>query len=55
MEQSSILGLVESNDNIRLLAKIICDDIKKLKKGISVKMIRCGIKNREPYYEFQPI
>ena len=55
MEQPSILGLVESNDNIRLIAKIICDDITQLKKGISVRMIRCGIKNDDPYYEFQPI
>jgi len=55
MEQPSVFGLVELNDNIRLMAKIRCDDIAQLKKGISVRMMRCGIKNNEPYYEFQPI
>jgi len=55
MEQPSVFGLVELNDNIRLMAKIRCDDIAQLKKGIFVRMMRCGIKNSEPYYEFQPI
>jgi len=55
MEQPSIFGLVELNDNVRLVAKIRCDDIIQLKKGMPVRMIRCGIKNNDPYYEFQPI
>lgn len=54
-DQPSIFGLVELNDNIKLMAKIKCDDISQLKKGIAVRMIKCGIKNNNPYYEFQPI
>ena len=55
MEQPSIFGLVELNDNVRLVAKIRCDDIIQLKKGMPVRMVRCGIENNDPYYEFQPI
>ncbi len=55
MDQPAIFGLIELNDNIKLMAKIECDDIAQLKKGIDVRMIRCGIKNNSPYYEFQPI
>jgi len=55
MNQPSIFGVVELNGNIKLIAKIECDNISQLKKGIGVKMIRCGIKNNNPYYEFQPI
>ncbi len=55
MEQPSIFGMVQLNDNITLMARIKCDDVTQLKKDISVKMIRCGIINKDPYYEFQPI
>jgi uncharacterized OB-fold protein len=55
MEQPSIFGMVQLNDNITLMARIKCDDITQLRKGILVKMIRCGIINKDPFYEFQPI
>lgn len=55
MDQPCIVGMVELNENIRLLARIICYDTAQLKMGISVRMIKCGIQNNQPYYEFQPI
>jgi uncharacterized OB-fold protein len=55
MERPSIFGVVELNGNIRLLTKIRCDNITQLKKGMSVRMIKCGVKSNQPYYEFQPI
>lgn len=55
MENSPVFGLVELNDNIKIMAKIKCDNITQLKKGVLVKMIKCGISANEPYYEFQPI
>lgn len=55
MEQPSVFGLVQLNDNVKLMAKIRCGDVTQLKKGIAVRMIKCGIKNNNPYYEFQPI
>jgi len=55
MGEPSVFGVVELNDNIKLMAKIRCDDIKQLKKGILVKMTKCGIRGNDPYYEFQPI
>ena len=51
----SIFGLVELDHEIRLMAKIQCDDVSELKKGMPVKLLKCGIKNSDPYYEFQPI
>ena len=55
MGQPSVFGIVQLNDNITLMARIKCNDITQLKNGISVKMIRCGIIDKDPYYEFQPI
>jgi len=53
--EPSAFGVVEFDYNIRLIGKISYDDIKQLKIGIHVRMIRCGINDNEPYYEFQPI
>lgn len=55
MAKSSIFGIVELHENIRLLGKIISDNPSELKKGMNVKLIRCGIENNEAYYEFQPM
>lgn len=51
----SIFGIVELDDNIRLLGKIHCESSSMLKKGMSVKLIKCGMKNNDAYYEFQLI
>jgi hypothetical protein len=55
LEQPSIFGLVELDHKIRLIAKIQCDDVSQLKKGIPVKLLRCGMNNSDPYYVFQLI
>jgi len=52
--EPSVFGLVELDNGIRLMAKIVGKDAK-LKKGDDVKMTKCGIENNEAYYEFQPI
>lgn len=54
VDQPIVFGLVELKDKIRLIAKIRCDDISQLEKGIPVRMVRCGVRNNDPYYEFQP-
>ncbi|MGH9933522.1 MAG: Zn-ribbon domain-containing OB-fold protein [Nitrososphaerales archaeon] len=54
-EQSSVFGVVELDHNVRLIAKIQCLHVSQLKKGLPVRMLRCGMKNSDPYYEFQPI
>ena len=53
--QPTIFGLVELDHKIRLIAKIQSDDVSQLKKGIPVIMIKCGMNDGDPYYEFQPI
>jgi len=55
LEQPSVFGLIELDHKIRLMAKIQCDNVSQLKKGIPVKLVRCGMRNSDPYYEFQPI
>jgi len=50
-----IFGMVELNESIRLLGRIICNNDIELKKGINVKLIKCGIENNDVYYEFQPM
>lgn len=50
-----IFGIVVLNENIRLLGRIICDDNIELKRGINVRLIKCGIENNDVYYEFQPM
>lgn len=52
--QPVIFGLVELNQGIRLMARIICPDKNYLKKDL-VKLVKCGVNNGEPYFEFQPI
>ncbi|NMJ88024.1 MAG: hypothetical protein EX285_09375 [Thaumarchaeota archaeon] len=49
-----IFGMVKLNENICLLGRIICHHNNELKKGINVKLIKCGIENNNVYYEFQP-
>lgn len=51
----SIFGIVELDDNIRLLGKIHCESSSMLKKGMGVKLTKCGMKNNDAYYEFQLI
>ncbi len=51
----SLFGLVELDEGVRLVAKIECSDASKLKAGMPVEMVRCGLVNKEPYFEFQPI
>ncbi|MEM2760704.1 MAG: zinc ribbon domain-containing protein [Nitrososphaerales archaeon] len=51
----TVFGLVELNDNVRLLGRITCKDNSALRRGMDVKMIRCGIEGNDAYYEFQPI
>ncbi len=55
MQQPWVFGLVELGDGIRLMAKILCDDLGQLRKGMNVRMVRCGVENNGPYYEFEPI
>jgi uncharacterized OB-fold protein len=55
LQPPSVFGLVELDHEIRLIAKIQCDDVLQLKKGIPVRLLRCGMNNSDPYYEFQPI
>lgn len=55
VEKPSIFGVVELDHDIRLIARIQCDDASHLKKGIPVRLLRCGMNNSDPYYEFQPI
>ncbi|HLE35190.1 MAG TPA: hypothetical protein VI698_04790, partial [Nitrososphaerales archaeon] len=55
LEQPSVFGLIELDHKIRLIAKIQCDNVSQLKKGIPVRLLRCGMSNGDPYYEFQPI
>jgi len=50
-----IFGIVELDENIRVLGRIICNDSSEVKKGIDVKLVKCGIENNDVYYEFQPI
>jgi len=54
-ERPSVFGLVELDHEIRLIAKIQCDDVLQLKKEIPVRLLRCGMNNSDPYYEFEPI
>lgn len=50
-----IFGIVELDENIRLLGRIICDDSIEVRKGIGVKLVKCGMENNDVFYEFQPI
>lgn len=50
-----MFGVVELNGNIRLLAKISCVNYRELKKGMMVKMVKCGMEGDDAYYEFQPM
>lgn len=50
-----IFGVVELSGDIRLLGKIICDNYGELKKGMTVKMVKCGMEGNDAYYEFQPM
>jgi uncharacterized OB-fold protein len=54
--KSGIFGMVELNESIRLLGRIICNNDIELKKGINVRLIKCGVENNnDVYYEFQPM
>ncbi|MEE8132463.1 MAG: zinc ribbon domain-containing protein [Nitrososphaerales archaeon] len=54
--EPAMYGIVELNDNIRLFGRIIYDNDVELKKGIDVKLFKCGLdKNDDVYYEFQPM
>lgn len=55
MDEPSLFGLVELDDGIRLVAKIECADASRLRRGMPVAMVRCGVIKNEPYFEFQPI
>lgn len=50
-----VFGLVEFEENVRVLGKIVGNDFSQLKKGIDVKLIKCGMENGDVYYEFQPM
>jgi hypothetical protein len=53
MDQPCIFGMVELNGGIKLLGRIRSNI--QLKKGTPVRMVKCGVENNEPYYEFQPM
>ncbi|MFQ5968876.1 MAG: Zn-ribbon domain-containing OB-fold protein [Nitrososphaerales archaeon] len=52
--EPSVFGLVELDNGIRLMAKIVGSNAK-LKKGNNVKMTKCGLEKNEVYFEFQLI
>lgn len=54
-ERPIVFGVVELDHGIRLIAKIQCGDLLQLKEGILVRLLKCGMNNGDPYYEFQPI
>ena len=52
----AICGIVQLNEGICLLGRIICNDGGiELKKGSSVKLTKCGMEDNDVYYEFQPM